>query len=143
MIWKSVIIACILGILISPSVVSNVEKAGWKIATETVIGMSNVTSYYNATIKIVSSVYRVKSWGEGKIVLDDYRYPFYFRGLFYISDDNGVQICSYYGGFPNSLVTITGFEGFFKDWVVREWLHAVVWVVVWGECEKVDVGRYR
>lgn len=136
MIWKSMMVLCVVGILLNSSVASAVENVEGKTNTE--VTYRNVT-YYNATIKIISYIYHVNSYSENEIILRSWKQPF-LLGIFYISDENGVQVCNVAGGWMNSIVTITGFEGFFKDWIFEKW---GLYIVVWGKCDKVDIQWFR
>ncbi len=135
---KSVIwnIICIVSILLISSIIpSTVENVEGKTTMEAVCG--DVT-YYNATIKIISNIYHVDSCSEEEIILHSWRQPF-LPGIFYISYKNGVQEFNF-GGWMNSIVTVTGFEGFFKDWIFEKW---GLYVVVWGDCKEVNIQWFR
>lgn len=95
-------------------------------------------TYYNATVVIVSHVYRVSSSSEESIVLEGYRLP-YLPSLLYIADESGVQELGRGTG-PNSRVTITGLQGFFRDWLGDIW---GLYVVVWGTCHSIRVQTFR
>lgn len=125
--WKEILLAFIIVILLTPFTSS--ESNGINEKNE----CRDVT-YYNATVLIISTVYYV-SYSETKIVLYEQRFTLSPFGIFYIADENGMQEFSYRGGYPNSIVTIYGFEGFFRE---LGWL-----VILMGKCNEINlfIGR--
>ena len=123
-----------IGLLFITSNVSMAER----IETTTADMILGDDTYYNATVEIISSLYQVSSALDDEIILEDCRLPFLI-GFFRISDANGVQEFNR-GGWMNSKVTITGFDGFFKDWLFDTW---GLYVIIWGECDTVRVQTFR
>lgn len=135
-IWKDILIVFMMCILFNPVVISNIENFEEKT------GMQKIyrdATYYNATIIIVSYIYGVEKYDNDEIVLRSWKQAF-LPGILYISDEDGVKVFNIAGGWMNSIITITGFEGFFKDWVFDKW---GLYIVVWGKCEKIDVHWFR
>ena len=95
-------------------------------------------TYYNATIVIISNIYHVEEYNKKEIVLHSYRQPF-LLGIFYISDENGIEELNL-GGWMNSIVTIKGFQGFFKDWIFKKW---GIYVVILGKCKEINIEWFR
>ena len=127
---------CIVGILItslSMPITRNIEAT-------TINATLRDDTYYNATIEIISNIYKITSATDDEIILQSSHLPI-LPGFFRISDANGVQEFNRGGGgIMNSIVTITGFEGFVKDWLFDGW---GFYVIVWGECDKVRVQTFR
>ena len=118
-------------------VTSNISIAE-SIETTTADTTLGDDTYYNATVEIISYLYQVSNATDDNIILKDCRLPL-LPGFFRISDADGVQEFNR-GGWMNSKVTITGFEGFFKDWLFES---RGLYVIVWGECNKVRVQTFR
>ena len=95
-------------------------------------------TYHNATLIIVSNIYCVKEHSEKEIVLHSFRQPF-LPGIFYVSDENGIEEFNA-GGWMNSIVTIKGFQGFFKDWLFDKW---GLYVVIIGKCDEISIEWFR
>lgn len=126
--WRSILLVYILSILLSTSPILGIKNVN---GTEIDDKGCRDDTYYNATVIITSKVYCVKTHSENKIVLYECRFTTSLIGLFYISDKNGLQEYSTRGGYPNSIVTIYGLEGFFMQW---GW-----YVILFGECDKINI----
>ena len=134
-IWKSVLLVCSIGILLVPVVtpkpnpIDKIKDNGIFFGDRT---------YYNATVVIISNLYCVTKHTEKEIILSDFRLPL-LPGIYYVAGENGTfEINS--GGWVNSKITITGFEGFFRDWVLEYW---GLYVTIVGTCDKVRVQTFR
>ena len=132
--WKDIWYICVVGILIS-SVSMPITR---NIEATTINATLGDDTYYNATIEIISNIYKITSVTDNEIILKSSHLPI-LPSFFRISDANGVQVCNR-NGYMNSIVTITGFDGFVKDWLFAGW---GFYVIVWGECNKVRVQTFR
>ena len=132
--WKGILYICVVGILIT-SVSILIAK---NIEATTINATLRDDTYYNATIEIISNIYKITSVTDDEIILKSSHLPI-LPGIFRISDENGVQECNR-NGYMNSIVTITGFDGFVKDWLFDGW---GFYVIAWGECDKVRVQTFR
>ena len=132
--WEHILYACVVGLLVLNSNISIAES----FETTTVNATLGDDTYYNATVEIASCIYYVSSVTDDEMILEACRLPF-LPGILRISDANGIQEFNL-GGWMNSKVTITGFDGFFKDWLFGSW---GLYVIVWGDCDKVRVQTFR
>jgi len=132
--WEGILYVCIVGILLT---IINIPIAR-NIEATTVNPTLGDDTYFNATVEIISCLYKVSSVTDDEMILEDCRLPV-LPGVFRISDANGVQELNR-GGWMNSKVTITGFDVFFKDWLFSDW---GLYVIIWGECDKVRVQTFR
>jgi len=84
--WEGILYVCVVGILLTPisiPIARNIE------ATIVCATLGDDT-YYNATVEIISCLYKVSSATNDEIILEDCRLPF-LPGIFRISDANGIQ----------------------------------------------------
>ncbi len=131
---RYVFIACIVGILVSTTMVSFASSNNKKEATNGHTNYGDLPiiqprTYYNATLFIVSSVYYVKYFDEEKIDLGN-RYPF-LPGIFIVETENGIQEFNLHGGWMGSRAEIYGFVGFFK------WQG--LYTVLIGSCTEISI----
>ncbi|MEA2054764.1 MAG: hypothetical protein U9O96_06635 [Candidatus Thermoplasmatota archaeon] len=125
---KNILVACIIGILLSTAMVSIADSNDKKVS---ILPQTNYgdRTYYNAALFIISNVYYVRDFDEEKIDLS-YRYPF-LPGIFIVEDENGIQEFNLFGGWAGSRAEIYGFNGFFK------WQG--LYIVLIGNCTKISI----
>ena len=130
---KDILVACIVGILLSTAMASIAESNDKKVS---VIPQTNYgdRTYYNATLFIITNVYHVTYFDEEEIDLGRYRYP-YLPGIFIVEDENGIQEFNLYGGWMGARVEIYGFDGFFK------WQG--LYTVLIGNCARISIIAIR
>ena len=130
---KNILVACITGILLSTSIASiafGIEEVGERNSN---YSLHPPSTYYNATLFIISNVYRKVDFEEGVIHLWDFRYPC-LPGIWIIKDENGIQEFNLRGGWFGARVEIYGFDGFLKQ---------RLYTVLIGNCTKISIISVR
>ncbi len=87
-------------------------------------------TYHNATIFVITNLYRITYYDEELIRLGNHRYP-HLPGIFVIVDENGMQKFNMNGGWMGARIEIYDFDGIFRD--------GYLYVTLVGNCEKINI----